>query len=342
MNADVDKLLELQQVDAEIARLNAEVAALPKQLQAIEAKLADAKSQVEKAKAAVKADEMARRKYESDIQAQHEKIRKFREQSSSVKTNEQYKALLQEIEFAEKEIRGFEDKILELMESAEKRERDVKAAETELKAQTAEIEKEKNNARAVTEQDSKKLADESAKRNELRQGIDESLLTHYERVSKLRRTGLAEARNQRCVGCQVMLRPQVFAEVRNGNVQICDSCSRILYYVPESAGEANAAAAPASGSVERTWIFLPDVGEHGAFASLSNVKSGASIRTWDALTGQLLEKHVEKGKIYKEAYADKLERGRPIFVDQADLEDRCKDGMPEEILDELRRQVPNL
>ncbi|MGE5112953.1 MAG: zinc ribbon domain-containing protein, partial [Acidobacteriaceae bacterium] len=134
MHSDLAKLMDLQQVEGEIARLTAEVAALPKHLKAIEAKLNAAKERVEKAKAAIKADEMAKRKYESEIQGQQEKIRKFREQSSSVKTNEQYKALMAEISFAEQEIRSLEDQILDCMEDAENKERQVKVAEADLKA----------------------------------------------------------------------------------------------------------------------------------------------------------------------------------------------------------------
>src|SRR5512143_1264669 len=106
MHSDLAKLMDLQQVEGEIARLSAEIASLPKRFQVIEAKLNSAKDRVEKAKAAIKADEMAKRKYESEISGQHEKIRKFREQSSSVKTNDQYKALMNEVSFAEQEIRS--------------------------------------------------------------------------------------------------------------------------------------------------------------------------------------------------------------------------------------------
>src|SRR6266852_4678448 len=58
-------------------------------------------------------------------------------------TNEQYKPLLHEIQFAEQAIQANEDKILELMLNAEAREKEVKAAELELKAEMAEIEREK-------------------------------------------------------------------------------------------------------------------------------------------------------------------------------------------------------
>src|ERR1700732_403313 len=168
MLPDVQHLMELQQAYREILRLNQEVAALPKRVAAIEEKLAGTKAGLDKAKAAVKADEATRRTYESAIQDLQGKISKYRDQSLAVKTNEQYKALLHEIQFAEQDIRANEDKILELMVNAEIREKDVKAAEGELKAETAEIEKEKIEARQRTAEDEQQLAEWNAKRDTAR------------------------------------------------------------------------------------------------------------------------------------------------------------------------------
>src|SRR5260370_34452628 len=111
------------------------------------------------------------------------------------------------------------------MVNVEVREKEVKAAEAELKAETAEIEKEKEDARKVTAEDQKKLSEWNAKRDGLRHGISEDILRHYERVAKFRGTGLAEVRDHKCMGCQVMLRPQTYNEVRNGGERLsCASC----------------------------------------------------------------------------------------------------------------------
>ena len=224
--------MELQQADREILRLNQEVAALPKRVAAIEEKLAGTKAGMERAKAAVKADDATKRKYESAIQDQQGKISKYRDQSLAVKTNEQYKALLHEIQFAEQDIKSNEDKILELMLNADARDKDVRAAELELKAEMAEIEKEKAAARERTAEDEKLLAEWNAKRNQARAGVNEDLLRQYERVAKFRGSGLAEVRDQKCMGCQVMLRPQTYNEVRNGQIIVCESCQRVLYFDP--------------------------------------------------------------------------------------------------------------
>lgn len=259
MNADLAKLIELQKADAEIARLNAEIASLPKIVAAIEQKLAGSKDRAEKAKAALKADEQARRKHEMDIESLRQKISKYRDQMLSVKTNQEYQALGNEVTFAEQQIGKLEDMILETMVDADSKNADLKRAEADLKAHTAEIEKEKAVARERSTQDEKELAEWKAKRESLRKSVSPDILSHYDRVLKFRGSAIAEARNQKCMACQVMLRPQVYNTLRSSDELItCDSCSRILYYdvvnddnpipnkpaaVPENEEESNNVAA---------------------------------------------------------------------------------------------------
>jgi uncharacterized protein len=234
MHSDLQKLIDLQKVDTRIAALRAEVAALPRQVQQIEAKLAGSKAHIEAVQAAMKADETARRKHESDIQDQQQKISKYRDQSLNVKTNQEYKALLSEIEQAEAAIRKLEDKILEIMVATDARKDELKQAEVKLKADSAENEKEKEHARQQTAEDEKELAELDTQRQELRANVDDDTLRHYDRVFKLRGSALSAVHeDQMCSVCRVMLRPQVFQDVMRGEqTMYCDSCQRILYYVP--------------------------------------------------------------------------------------------------------------
>lgn len=233
MNSDLQKLIELEKADREITRLSDEVAALPRRVAAIEEKLADEKAAVEKAKAGMKNNEASRRKLEADIQMFQQKIVKYREQSSGVKTNEEYKALMHEVQFAERQIGGCEDKILELMMALETDEKALKAAEAEMKIEAAAVEKEKAEAHTRTAEDERLLAGLEKERQGLRTGVSDTSLAHYDRVLRQRKFAVAEARGQKCLACFVMIRPQTWEDIRtNEQLITCGSCGRIFYYDP--------------------------------------------------------------------------------------------------------------
>ena len=296
MLPEIENLLRLQDADKEIRRLQDEVAELPKRVAAIERKLAGTKAGLEAAQAAVKADEATRRKYDTSISDLRGKISKYRDQSLDVKTNEQYKALLHEIQFAEKEIAATEDKILELMLNADARDKEVKAAQTKLKAETAEIEKEKIEARDRTAEDEKQLTDWRAKRDQMRAGVNEDLLRHYERVSKFRGSGISEVRDQKCMACQVMLRPQTYNEVRTGQqTLVCDSCQRVLYFNPANEMQALEPEHKRSRrhhpkiDAPQAWYYRQEYGDSGeVFLCFANAAGQASRRIFDMGTGRLI------------------------------------------------------
>jgi len=316
MLPDIEKLLELQVADKEIRRLQDEVAALPKRVAVIEQKLAGTKAQLEKAQSAARGDETNRKKFEAAIKDLQARISKYRDQSLDVKTNEQYKALLHEIQFAEQEIRLNEDRILEVMVNVEAREKEVKAAEAELKAETAEIEKEKEDARRVTAEDQKKLSEWNTKRDGLRQGISEDILRQYERVAKFRGTGLAEVRDHKCMGCQVKLRPQTYNEVRNGEkVMICESCSRVYYFNPANEVKPEQEVVTVTGrkrarpkaDAPQAWFYRPDYGEEGeVLLVFTNSGGNSTRRIYEMHTGRQVGGVLLREGTYRQAFPEDL------------------------------------
>ncbi len=315
MLPEIENLLRLQDADKEIRRLQDEIAELPKRVAAIEQKLAGTQAQLDRAQAAVKADEAGRRQHDTTIADLRGKISKYRDQSLEVKTNDQYKALLHEIQFAEKEIAATEDKILELMLKADARDKEVKAAQAELKAETLAIENEKAQARERTAADEKQLAEWRAKRNQTRSVVNEDLLRHYDRVLKFRGSAMAEVRDQKCMGCQVMLRPQTYNDVRAGQqTMVCESCQRILYFDP-----ANQVKAPEPEQHKRprrhhpkldapqAWYYREDFGGVGeVLLCLTNAGPQASRRVFDMHTGRLLGDILLREGDYRHAFPEDI------------------------------------
>ena len=350
MLPDVENLIALQQADKEIHRLKDEIAALPRRVAAIEEKLAGTKAALEKAKTAAKADEASKRQFESAIQDLQGKISKYRDQSLAVKTNDQYKALLHEIQFAERDIRANEDKILEVMLNTDNREKEVKAAEAELKAETAEIEKEKNIAREETAKDEKELADWNTKRDKARGGVNPDTLQHYDRVAKHRGSGLAEVREQKCMGCQVMLRPQTYNEVRSGQrTMVCDSCQRILYYNPEHDTQMTTATATVSKrrrahpkfDASQAWYYRGEYGESGeVYLSFANANGSSTRRIYDVHTGRRVGEILTREGEYRLGFPEDLNNSIRLNGSWAEEEiDSWGDEMPMTVLDILQRDL---
>jgi uncharacterized protein len=347
MFPELENLMALQQADREILRLTEEIAALPKKVAAIEEKLAGTEATLEQAKAAIKADESARRKYEISIQDLQGKISKYRDQSLDVKTNEQYKALLHEIQFAEQDIGANEDKILELMVDADAREKQVKAAEAELKEETAQIEKEKAEARERTAADEKQLAEWTAKREQARAGVNADLLRHYDRVSKYRGSGLAEVRDHKCMGCQVMLRPQTYNDVRSGQLVMCDSCQRILYFDPSKEPAPQVSETPRRRrprpklDSSTAWYFHADYGEYGdVLLNFINAGGNSTRRVYEAAGGRKLGDTLMREGEYRLGFPEDLPNAVRLNGNWPEDEiDEWGDELPSIVLDSLLRDL---
>src|ERR1700722_10735536 len=133
MHPAIPLLLELQKIDSEIAALRANLEAAPKRIRENEAKLQGSRAALAAANDALSQMVAARKKTEFEVSEWRERVKKFRGQTSAVKTNEAYKALLHEIANAESEMAKLEDVQLEQMMSAEEAEKNVKQSQSALR-----------------------------------------------------------------------------------------------------------------------------------------------------------------------------------------------------------------
>jgi hypothetical protein len=220
-------------LDLRIAELTAQIDALPAEIQTLESQLHEFIRAHEERKTRLSVNLKERKDIEMDIKVIQEKIARHKDQLYQVKTNEQYRAMLKEIEGEEANIRKIEDRLLEKMLEAEELEKLIKEAVSRLDSEKARVAAEVARLQSLRQTDVEERERLLAQRQQDEGALSTEVLDLYERVRKARRgVALAEVRDGCCTACNVRLRPQAYNEVRISQaVATCESCNRILYYV---------------------------------------------------------------------------------------------------------------
>ena len=250
MNADLERLIALQKLDNTADAARKQLASEPDHERALEARLEAARQEVAAAKDRVAVNKSARAALEKDVAVQQGRLSKFREQAMAVKTNQEYHAIQHEITFAQTEVKKIEDSILERMVESDDLTASLKAAEGNLAAETKAVDTDRKTMKAAHGDMEASLQRIVAERSSLIDSLDKQVLTTFEAVSRKRNgVAVAEARDGICTICHVRLRPQVFNTVRrNEQIVQCDSCNRILFFVPVKTPAAAPDASPQPAS----------------------------------------------------------------------------------------------
>ena len=242
VHADLERLIALQRLDTAAEAARKKLVDEPERDKAFDARLDAARQRVVTAKDRLTDNQNARRAIEKEVAVHQGRLSKFREQAMAVKTNQEYHAIQHEIAHAQAEIKKHEDAMLERMLEADDLTAGVKKAESELAAEQKAIDADRKVMKTEHGELQRALETMGAERAAIVGALDKQVLLTFEQVAKKRNgVAVAEAKDGICTICHVRLRPQIFNTVRrNESIIQCDSCNRILYFVP-----APAAAAPA-------------------------------------------------------------------------------------------------
>lgn len=248
MLPDLERLIQLQDIESRAAVANKAIADAPGRIAALDALLQSATATLAAAKQALTDNQTQRRSIDKDLAAAQQRQDKYKEQVMAVKTNEQLHAMQAQIKAVGEEVGQHEERVLVNMMAADEINASIKKAEAALKAAQAKVAAERAAIENEVQAHHATVAETTAARQKLIAALDnKNVVDTFQRIAKVRGTALARAEGERCTVCQVRLRPAVFTEVRkNDSIVQCDSCNRILYFVPPSPAAAASPPSPAS------------------------------------------------------------------------------------------------
>ncbi|HPI03156.1 MAG TPA: hypothetical protein PLB12_00955 [Candidatus Goldiibacteriota bacterium] len=235
----LNTLIDLQKAD------NA-VLAVEKEGRMIDAEIEEKKKRIEEFKAEfnekkARLDEFKRKKAALDleIKSREADILKKEGQGASIKTNDAFKALQDEIARDKDEIRKTEDKILGIEEEEEEVKIWIKEQEGLFKKEEERLGAEIKTLEAQKAEKNSGIAALAAEREKKAAVVDKQWFEKYEKIRKAK-GGVAVASVTRdargdgsCDGCRMAIRAQMVIKLRKRqNIEYCANCARILY-VPE-------------------------------------------------------------------------------------------------------------
>jgi hypothetical protein len=261
MQPHIENLVKLQAVDLERARLTLALRALPVEIAQAKAALAAAERQSAVASDLLNREESLRTRLEREIAAHRQKAARFRTQLDSVKTPAQADAIEHEIRFEAAEADRLENDEFASLERSEAQEAALAAARAQVESLAAALEKIRARVALRQQEFTAELATLNTGREALRQPIDPELLIRFDRLSGSRGTGIARVDNQQCTGCRMGVRPQMWNQLREGELLTCDSCGRLLYWDPSMAPLAPAPKSPQPAAEAKPGISKSQAGD---------------------------------------------------------------------------------
>jgi len=230
-------LWTLQQLDNELRTLEEKLVQVPVRMQDLRRAAATVKAELDQAKVAIIKHKKQYKLSEVELGAAEGKIQEYSVKlyKEGSKSNEQYKALLKEIEYQQKLKRDTEEQMITLLEETEALDRRVRENEGESVELDAETERKILLLEAERKELEVAIAERRAQRQATAAEIPVEMLKRYERISSSKGgKAIATVRKERCSGCLSPIPAQRIIEVeRQDRLYLCEACGRMLIFAQE-------------------------------------------------------------------------------------------------------------
>ena len=226
-------LVELQNLDTQLAVLAEKKHQLPLQLQAYEAVCAQEHQKLEQLQADIGHWERQQRAIERELTDSQGALAKTQVKLREVKTNKEYSAILAEVAAAKQRITTLEDHVLQLMEQTEQQRHIIHLQEQRIREARQTLEAQNIHVHTTQESLNHDVASKQETRQKTIAVLDATLYETYQRLAT-RHGGraLAHLREGVCTGCHLRISPQLVADIRlQQQLYTCPHCRLMLVHL---------------------------------------------------------------------------------------------------------------
>ena len=168
---------------------------------------------------------------EEELKATEEDIKRSRTRLSSITSQRELNALNKELDSARRSNKQRTEELLKLMEQLETAQADFERKQAERDAIAAQMTALDAKLKADLEQRMIDASELNARREALRKEIGPRWISKYDRVTRGRGQGVADATGGRCGGCNMAIRPQLYQRfLKMEALEGCQYCQRLLIY----------------------------------------------------------------------------------------------------------------
>lgn len=228
---EIQKLVELQEIDRQIFNLNKEKAEQPRILQDLQENFDSKKANLKALEENKQKQQMKQREDEIELGTKEDSIKKSQSQLGQLKTNKDYQLKLTEIESFKADKSIIEERVLKIMDEIDVISKSIEAEKEVLKTEEKKYLEEKNAISNRSKEIDAMLNDLQGKRKILSDSIHKRVLEQYEHILH-GKEGLAivKVKDNSCYGCFMKVPHQVINEIKmHERLVTCEMCSRILY-----------------------------------------------------------------------------------------------------------------
>jgi Zn-ribbon protein, possibly nucleic acid-binding len=226
----LDSLLILQDRDSKRRGIEQQLKAIPADIAAVEKKIADEKAAIEAARTELRELESQKKLLETEIGSAEQTLARYKTQQVTVRKNDEYQALGQQIAATEEAISALEEKELAVMYAIDEAKKRFAAAEAVLKENIAGHEARIRTHRERAASLEAELAQAQEAFAQARTAVDEPSLRVYDRVAARQTPVIVAIRGGKCSGCHLKISGEVDSVARKGEkLATCDQCGRIVW-----------------------------------------------------------------------------------------------------------------